>query len=339
LYIDDVIPKGNPMHSTKPQEQKLLFGDFVYDRIPKDHLLYRMNQIIDFSFIDQETRDLYSTIGRPGCSPIMLFKCCLVAFLYDISDRTLEEQINYNIVFKWFVGLDIDQNGPDHSTMTRFRDRLGAEGFTRIFNRIVELAREKKLINDRLTIIDSTHVIAKVDTARLKKFKKDDDDHTFIDLNSPDPDARFGHKSKKKLFYGYKDHTAMDADSAIVTAVETTPGNVPDGDMLPQLIVGKPETVTADKAYDGSDNYTALAAAKVKSAIIPMHRSPGRPPKAEKERPKIEAKYGEVKRLYGKAHCRWLGLSKAFMQALITFSVANLKRITARLAPPREQYA
>jgi len=229
------------MHSNQPQGQKQLFGDFVYDRlIPQDHLLRRMNDLIDFNFIDMETRRFYSDIGRPGWSPILLFKCCLIAFLYDISDRTLEEQVNFNIVFKWFVGLDLDQKAPDHSTITTFRDRLGVEGFTRIFNQIVEIARQKGLINDRLTIVDSTHIAAKVDTARLAKFKRDDDDHTFVDRNSPDKDARFGRKSKTKKFYGYKDHIAMDADSKIITAVATTPGNVPDGDVLPKLITGHP---------------------------------------------------------------------------------------------------
>lgn len=322
------------MRSTQPQGQKQLFGDFVYDRlIPKDHLLHRMSDLIDFSFIDRETREFYSDIGRPGWSPVILFKCSLVAFLYDVSDRTLEEQINFNIVFKWFVGLDLDQKAPDHSTMTRFRDRLGVEGFTRIFNQIVEIARQRGLVNDRLTIVDSTHVAAKVDTARLAKFKQHDDDHTYVDRNSPDPDARFGRKSKTKKFYGYKDHIAIDADSAIITAVETTPGNVPDGEVLPKLITGHPECATADKAYDAEPNYKCLAERRIKSAIIPVRRSPGRPPKAERERPKIERKFGELKRLHGKGRCRWLGQAKASIQALITCSVVNLKRLMRLIVP------
>jgi len=328
------------MHSTKPQDQKLLFGDFVYDRlIPKDHLLHRMNDLIDFSFIDTETREFYSDIGRPGWSPVMLLKCSLVAFLYDISDRQLEDQINFHMVFKWFVGLDLDQKAPDHSTMTRFRDRLGVEGFTRIFNQIVKIARQKGLINDRLTIVDSTHVAAKVDTARLAKFKQDDDDHTYVDRNSPDPDARFGRKSKTKGFYGYKDHIAIDADSSIITAVETTPGNVPDGGMLPKLITGHPECATADKAYDAGPNYKCLAERKIKSAIIPVRRSPGRPPKAERERPKIEQKFGEMKRLHGKRQCRWLGRAKASIQALLTCTIVNLKRLTRLLTPLPVEYS
>jgi len=328
------------MHSNQPQGQKQLFGDFIYDSIiPQDHLLRRMNNLIDFSFIDRETRQFYSDIGRPGWSPILLFKCCLIAFLYDISDRSLEDQVNFNIVFKWFVGLDLDQKAPDHSTLTTFRDRLGVEGFTRIFNQIVEIARQKGLINDRLTIVDSTHVAAKVDTARLAKFKRDDDDHTFVDRNSPDKDARFGRKSKTKKFYGYKDHIAIDADSKIITAVETTPGNVPDGDMLPKLIRGNPECATADKAYDASPNYKCLAERNIRSAIIPIRRSPGRPPMAERERPKIEGKFGELKRLHGKGRCRWLGRVKATVQALITCSVVNLKRLTRLMMPLPVEYS
>lgn len=143
------------MFKNKSQDQTMLFGNFVYQHvIPQNHLLKMINRAIDFSFVEQETRKFYSQIGRPGISPIMLFKMMLVGFLYDISDRRLEEEINLNIAFKWFVGLDIDQKAPDHSTLTRFRDRLGEEGFRCLFNRIVEMALEQGLINERLTIIN-----------------------------------------------------------------------------------------------------------------------------------------------------------------------------------------
>jgi len=261
----------------------------------------------------------------------MLFKCCLIAFLYDISDRRLEDEIDYHIVFKWFVGLDIDQKSPDHSTMTRFRDRLGEEGFRRLFNHIVELTREAGLIDDRLTIIDSTHVTANVDVGRLKKYKQGDDDNSYVDRHSPDPDARFGRKSKSKGFYGYKDHMAIDADSSIIMAIRTTAGNVPDRDMFIPLITGQPRAATADKAYDAAPNWSYLESRSIKEAIIPMERSRGRPPSAEWQRSWIERKFAELKRYHGKRRCRWIGLLKATIQALLTCAVVNLKTLVHRL--------
>jgi len=316
------------MFSNTPDDQNQLFGNFVYDRLIRpDHLLKQIDKAVDFDFVEQETREFYASSGRPGFSPVMLFKMLLVGFLYDISDRQLEEEINLNIAYKWFVGLDVDQTSPDHSTLTRFRDRLGEEGFHHLFNRIVAIAKEKGLVNERLTIIDSTDVAANVDVGRLKQFKQDEDDHKYVDRNSPDRDARFGRKSKSKGFYDYKDHLAIDADSSIITAVETTPGNIPDRDVFSQLIRGRPLSVTADKGYDSEPNWTFLSSRSIVAAIIPVRRSRGRPLKAERQRSWIERKFAELKRYHGMGRCRWIGLLKAGIQALISCMAVNLKRI------------
>ena len=325
------------MHSKNTNPQGHLFCDYVYKNvIPEDHLLKRINAAISFSFVEEKTREFYAKTGRPATSPVMLFKMMIVGFLYNISDRRLEEEVRLNMAFKWFVGLDLDDNPPDHSTLTRFRERLGEEGFSTLFNRLVEMAREQGLVNDRLNIIDSTHVSANVDVARLKKHKIDDDDKTYVDRNSPDQDARFGRKSKKKVFYGYKDHVAMDADSSIVTGLKTTPGNIPDRDVFGEIITGNPETVAADKGYDSSPNWEYLSEHGIKPAIIPIRRSPGRPPKAEKQRPRVERIFAEAKLYHGKRSCRWLGIVKAKIQCLLTFTAINLKTIARLTLIPQE---
>lgn len=79
----------------------------------------------------------------------MMFNIIFLQFLYDVSDRRIEEEVNFNLVLKWFVGLAVDES-PDSSSLTRFRDRLGEELLTNIFNQIVEIAREKGIVSDRL---------------------------------------------------------------------------------------------------------------------------------------------------------------------------------------------
>ena len=157
-------------------------------------------------------------------------------FLYDLSDRDVEEQCTWNLLFKSFLGLSAEELPPDYTVLCRFRQRLGAEGFQRLFNQVVEQARAQGLVSDRLHIIDSTHMTAKVDLFRLKKEHRDgDDDDYYVDRNHPDPDARFGRKTPRKDFYGYKSHVVQDADSELIVRVLTTPGNVPDGVVLPTL--------------------------------------------------------------------------------------------------------
>jgi hypothetical protein len=137
---------------------------------------------------------------------------------------------------------------PDHTTLCRFRVRLGAEGFQKLFNQVVEQARAQGFVSDRLHFIDATDIAAKVDLFRLKKeHAQGDDDDTYVDRNSPDPEARFGRKSKKKGFYGYKAHIVEDADSELIVGVKTTPGKVPDGVVFPELIDGHPREATGIK--------------------------------------------------------------------------------------------
>jgi IS5 family transposase len=205
--------------------------------------------------------------GRDPWDPVLMFKRVFLQFLYNLSDREIEEQCTWNMMYKWFLGLSAEELPPDHTTLCRFRVRLGAEGFQRLFNQVVEQARAQGFISDRLHIIDATEIAAKVDLFRLKKEHAQDDD-TYVDRNSPDPEARFGRKSKKKGFYGYKAHLGEDADSELIVGLMTTPGNVPDGVVLPQLIEAGPEEVTGDKGYDRPANHAHLVEQGAASGII-----------------------------------------------------------------------
>jgi len=314
----------------KPKSSQLSFyGDHIYDQvIPDDHFLRQLEKAVDFSFVNDLCRDAYNPdVGRPAYEPEMMFKILFLQFLYDISDRRIEEEVNYNLVLKWFVGLAIDESPPDATSLTRFRERLGVKRFASLFNQIVSLAREEGLISDRLSIVDSTHVKAKVDTFKMQS-KPD---------QVKDKDARYGYKTHNKPFFGYKSHTGIDADSELITKVETTPGNVHDGDMFRKVVDGKSQMVTADKAYDSKKNHRLLKTNKKKSAIIiKKNRKSKRLKKnqmkaevqaAQQERPKIERKFAELKRVHGLAVARYWGLAKMSIQSFMAAITCNLKRM------------
>ena len=313
--------------------QLSFYGEHIYDRvIPKDHFLKLLHKAVDFSLVNELCRDAYTAdFGRPAYEPDMMFKVLFLQFLYDISERRIEEEVNFNLALKWFVGLAIDESPPDSSSLTRFRDRLGEERFARIFNRIVELARGKGLISDRLSIVDSTHVRAKVDTFKMKD-KPD---------ASPDEDARYGYKSNKKPFFGYKAHAAMDSDSELITKLETTPGNASDGKEFPKVMDIKANLVTADKAYDSKKNHRLLKRKRITSAIIIKRNRKSRHLKghqmkpeiivAQRERPKIDRKFAELKRFHGLREARYWGLAKVAIQFILTAIACNLKRMVKLL--------
>ncbi len=229
------------------------------------------------------------------------------------------------MLFKSFLGLSAEELPPDHTVLCRFRQRLGAEGFQRLFSQVVEQVRARGLVSDRLHIIDATHMTAKVELFRLKKEHQDgDDDDYYVDRNSPDTDARFDRKSPKKGFYGYKSHMVQNADSELLVQAATTPGDVPDGAVLSQ--VAKSQEMTGDKAYDSKTNRTHLAELGVSCGLIPRSCGPGRPRNSCRERPKIERKFADRKQFHGLRQARYWGLEKVSIQALMVALVVNLKR-------------
>ena len=322
--------------------QRSFMDATVYDRlIPKDHLLVRLDQKIDWSFLEEACRPFYQERGRRGENPVVLFKMLLLAYLYDISERRIEEDCTFNVLFKYFLGLEVDEKAPDHSTLTRFRDRLGEEGFRTLFNRLVERARSQGIVSDRLRIVDSTHQLANVDILRANQRQPrdpDDDDKTVLP-GSPDPDARFGRKTEKKKFFGYKHHIGIDADSGLIVAQATSGGNIADDDYLMPMAEGPPpQALTADKLYDKPHHHQRLAQKGIQSHIIRKEASP-EPQDSQyrnhcRQRKQIERVFAVLKKYHCGGRARYWGLPRVRVQNLLSDLVYNLK-LLAQVANPR----
>lgn len=133
--------------------------------VPQDHFLRKVENAVDFSFINKLCAPLYcADNGRPAIEPEVLFRMLLVGYLYGIkSEKRLEEEINYNIAYKWFCGLELTEKAPDATTISqnrrrRFRDNNIAE---QIFNEILRQCIEKGLVGGAILYTDSTHIKAK----------------------------------------------------------------------------------------------------------------------------------------------------------------------------------
>ena len=321
-------------------KQQSFFGNYLYDKVvSKEHLLRKISKAIDFSFIKDECADLYCLDnGRPGWSPVLMFKTVFLQFLYDLSDYAIEEELNDRLSFKMFIGLEVEEAPPDHSSISRFRDRLGVERFKAIFNRMVELARSHGIVSDKLHIVDATDIKAKVDLYRLKKEHKDTEPKTYLDNHSPDKDARTGRKFKGTRFYGYQAHTVMDAQSEIIVNVDTAPGDVKEHTQLEPLVkrIPAPKVLTADKAYDCQQNHALLARRRIRNAIMLKKNHTVSYLKehikrvcntAKQYRLLVEHKFAEGKRHHGLGKARYWGLAKVRIQTYITATVMNVKRI------------
>ena len=156
-------------HNTQFKFQMLNLEDLV----PQDHLLRLVDRYIDFSFIEQLTYDLYChDNGRPAIDPVVLFKMLFVGYIYGIrSERRLVEEFNVNIAYRWFIGYDLDDKIPNHSTFSQNRRRKFSqrpELEQEIFDRIVEQAIDYGLVSGSHLYTDSTHIKA---NANKNKFK------------------------------------------------------------------------------------------------------------------------------------------------------------------------
>ncbi len=135
-----------------------LYYQFSLERlIPDDHLLRRIAERVDFSFIRRLCRPYYSHTGQPSVDPVVLFKLLLVGYLYGItSERRLAEEVRLNLAYRWFLGYDLDESTPDHSVLSKLRARLPAEVFEGFFQRSIELCREVGLLTEGPVYVDST---------------------------------------------------------------------------------------------------------------------------------------------------------------------------------------
>ena len=150
----------------KPKSpQESFYGSYLYDRIiPVDHLLRKINQVVDFSFSRQMFKDRYNPdIGRPAEDPEFMLRLCLLQYIYGDSDRVVIENTRLNLAYRYFLGLAVDAELPDYTTISYFRvQRLGEEKFRAVLEEIVQQCIKKGLVKGRRQIIDSTPVIANI---------------------------------------------------------------------------------------------------------------------------------------------------------------------------------
>ena len=315
-----------------PSIQGDFFDETVYGRLlPEEDELLAIKEQIDLSYVEEETADLYGDCGRPAYPASVLFKMLFLEYYANLSDVQVARQCQYNLLYRAFVGLSIEDQTPDDTTLVVFRRRLGEERFGRLFDRLIAQCQAKGLLEGRLKIVDATHVIARVaipntvnllrqarrrvvraieeQEGRLRKdlasrFATEGALHgvptaallqeevqlseTLVAESQPyreavarevsllkqilhpqqegdkmvsvvDPEARFGHKSPRKTFIGYKVHVAEDS-SELVTSLEVLKGNEHEGHRLPQLLAQEQAkgvcqaVLVADGLYNSASN-------------------------------------------------------------------------------------
>jgi transposase len=136
--------------------------------VPKDNFYRRLEQRLDLSFVRELVADRYVAIGRHSVDPVVFFRLQLVMFFEGIrSERELMKMASDRLSVRWYLGYDLHEPLPDHSSLTRFRERYGLETFRGFFERIVEMCVEAGLVRGEELFFDSTKVKANADIDSL----------------------------------------------------------------------------------------------------------------------------------------------------------------------------
>src|SRR6266702_5997900 len=136
--------------------------------VPQDHFYRHLQRTLDLSFVHELVRQCYAAVGRPSIDPVVFFKLQLVMFFEDIrSERLLMRQVADRLSVRWYLGYDLDEPLPDHSTLSKIRLRYGLDVFRRFFEAIVEQCQKAKLVWGKELYFDSTQVNANADLDSL----------------------------------------------------------------------------------------------------------------------------------------------------------------------------
>ena len=131
------------------------------DLVPPDHFYRHLEYTLDLAFVRDLVKDAYAEIGRPSLDPVVFFKLQLVLFFEGLrSERQLMRVVADRLSLRWYLGYDLTGPLPDHSSLTRIRDRYGLDAFRRFFERVVEQCIEAGLVGGRELYIDATKVAA-----------------------------------------------------------------------------------------------------------------------------------------------------------------------------------
>jgi len=336
-------------------------------RVPTDHPLRPIRRMVDHVLKSLSGRfdTLYSRTGRPSIAPEKLLRTLLLQVLYTVrSERLLLEQLDYNLLFRWFVGLNMDDPVWDATVFSKNRERL-LEGAVAqaFFEQVLKLARQKDLLSDEHFTVDGTLIEA---WAGQKSFQKkdtaarppsDDPGNPAVDFHGEkrsnqthqsktDPESRLYKKGPgKEAKLSYQGQVLMENRNGLVTGTRLTQATGTAEreaavDMAQQIagLDGSPVTVGADKAYDTQDFVQHLRDLNITPHVAQNTRNrssaiDGRTTRhagyalSQRKRKRVEEIFGWIKTVGLMRKTRHRGLARVGWMFTFTAAAYNLVRI------------
>lgn len=339
-------------------------------RVPPTHPLRSIKGYADtvLKSLSRDFDELYADTGRPSIPPEPLLKASLLIALYSVrSDRMFCEMLDYNILFRWFLDMNLEERGLDQSNFSRLRERLvESKVACRFFDAVVTEARKLKLLSDDHFTVDGTVIEAWASTAKSMRPKdgppdSGSDDQGMVDFHgkrrsnathtsSTDPDAKLKRKGRgKETKLSYAGHALMENRHGLCVDLKVTSAVDSETEAAKAMLDRQrrkrvqPATVGADKGYHSKDFVAHLRRRKIAPhiATIKGRRTPGLDARttrhagyetSQRKRKRIEEIFGWMKQYGGLRRTLARGLKRVQLHAYVVGAAYNLLRLS-RLRP------
>ncbi len=356
----------------KITDQQAIFSYVsLEDRIPKRHPLRDIRKIVDLALNDLSSTfdEMYASGGRPSIPPEQLIRAMLIQVLFSIrSERQLMEELDFNLLHRWFVGLSMDDQVWNHSVFSKNRDRLLLHDVAdQFFDAIKDQAAAKKLLSQDHFTVDGTLVEA---SASLKSFRpkdeepEDDNDtagsggrNQTVDFkgqkrsnathqSTTDPDSRLARKGDgKEAKLCYAGHILTENRNGLIVDAELTQATgtaEPEAalEMASRLPGVDRKTLGADKGYDNRRLIEGLRACEVTPHVAQKKytgidcrttRHAGYE-QSQRRRKMVEERFGWMKEIGGLRKLKHRGLAKVGWIFKFTAAVCNIVMMRRLLA-------
>jgi IS5 family transposase len=303
--------------------------------VTKNHVYRKFNELWDFAETEKELKKVEKDNNYKGYGILRLFKCLLLQFMEDLSDRQLEKYLQENNAGKWFCGFGLTELTPDHTVFVRVRNKIGAKKLSEIFVSLREQLKNQGYMNETFTFVDASSLISKAnlwkerDQAIKEKYEKLNNE--TLPKVAHDNEARIGCKGKDKYWYGYKRHISVDMQSGLINKVMVTPANVTDDKGL-KHVCPKRGAIYADKGYCTKEARQAAKKRNCHLAAIKKNNMKEKNRDQDRWYSKIRAPYERVFSKQSKK-VRYCGIVKNQFAVFMEAICFNLKRLVV-LSPP-----
>jgi len=284
------------MQGSKNYQEKLFLNFQLSDRVPKENFYRRLKELLDLSFVGKSTIEYYGKEGQKSIDPEVFFKLMLIGYLENLnSDRKIIEHASMRMDMLYFIGYDVDEVLPWHSTISRTRKLYGEGLFLDVFRKVLSLCIDKGMVNGRRQAVDSAYVKANASMDSIIRDEIMNDSKNFMNelseneedtkhnsrtkntksgkanknWTSPsDPDARMSKKGGKESQLNYTAQVSVDTESHVICGAMADFADKRDAQSLSKIVDQTSESldkrgislqeVLADTNYSSGDTLRYL---------------------------------------------------------------------------------